>query len=56
MPNLRDELSSKLDTSLGDQERGFVFAEAKRQNLSTVLVTHDEADAEAAAGQLIALG
>lgn len=53
---LLDEPFSKLDTGLRDQVRKFVFAEAKRQNLPTVLVTHDEADAEAAGGQVIALG
>ncbi|MDD9911194.1 MAG: ATP-binding cassette domain-containing protein [Ahrensia sp.] len=53
---LLDEPFSKLDSGLRDQVRSFVFAEAKRQNLPTVLVTHDEADAEAAGGQVIALG
>ena len=53
---LLDEPFSKLDTGLRGQVRRFVFAEAKRQNLPTVLVTHDEADAKAAGGQVIALG
>lgn len=53
---LLDEPFSKLDTGLRDQVRRFVFEEARRQDLPTVLVTHDEADAEAAGGQLIALG
>ena len=53
---LLDEPFSKLDTGLRDQVRKFVFAEARRQKLPTVLVTHDEADAEAAGGQVIALG
>lgn len=56
MALLLDEPFSKLDTGLRDQVRKFVFAEARRQELPTVLVTHDEADAAAAGGQVIALG
>lgn len=52
---LLDEPFSKLDMGLRDQVRTFVFAEAKRQDLPTVLVTHDSADAEAAGGDLIEL-
>lgn len=52
---LLDEPFSKLDTALRDQIRTLVFEEAKRQNLPTVLVTHDEADAAAACGQIIRL-
>ncbi len=53
---LLDEPFSKLDTGLRDQVRSFVFTEARRQDLPTVLVTHDEADANAAGGQVISLG
>lgn len=52
---LLDEPFSKLDADRRDQVRRFVFAEARRQNLPTVLVTHDRADAEAAGGDLIEL-
>ena len=52
---LLDEPFSKLDAGLRDQMRKLVFAEAKRQNLPTVLVTHDEADADAAGGTVIRL-
>ena len=52
---LLDEPFSKLDAGRRDQIRPFVFGEAKRQNLPTLLVTHDEADAQAAGGKLIDL-
>ncbi|MEP0940900.1 MAG: ATP-binding cassette domain-containing protein [Rhizobiaceae bacterium] len=52
---LLDEPFSKLDAGRRDQIRQFVFEEAKRQNLPTLLVTHDEADAAAAAGKIIDL-
>ncbi|MFD0916765.1 ATP-binding cassette domain-containing protein [Pseudahrensia aquimaris] len=52
---LLDEPFSKLDTDLRDQVRRFVFAEAARQNLPVLLVTHDEADATAAGGEIIRL-
>ena len=52
---LLDEPFSKLDAGRRDQIRQFVFEEAKRQNLPTLLVTHDEADAAAAGGKIIDL-
>lgn len=52
---LLDEPFSKLDTALRSQIRDLVFAEAARQNLPTVLVTHDQADADAAGGPVIHL-
>ena len=52
---LLDEPFSKLDTALRDQTRKLVFDEARHQNLPTVLVTHDEADAEATGGPVIRL-
>ena len=52
---LLDEPFSKLDAGRRDQIRQFVFDEAKRQNLPTLLVTHDEADALAAGGKIIDL-
>jgi len=52
---LLDEPFSKLDAGLRDQTRKLVFDEARRQNLPVVLVTHDEADAEAAGGTVIRL-
>jgi len=52
---LLDEPFSKLDAQLRDQIRKLVFSEARRQNLPTVLVTHDAADAKAAKGEVINL-
>lgn len=52
---LLDEPFSKLDTTLRGQIRDLVFAEIARQNLPTVLVTHDRADADAAGGSVIEL-
>jgi len=52
---LLDEPFSKLDAQLRDQIRKLVFSEARRQNLPTVLVTHDAADAKAARGEVINL-
>ena len=49
---LLDEPFSKLDAGRRDQIRQFVFDEAKRQNLPTLLVTHDETDALAASIQM----
>jgi putative thiamine transport system ATP-binding protein len=45
---LLDEPFSKLDTDLRGSIRDIVLSEAKRRNLPVVLVTHDEADGEAA--------
>lgn len=52
---LLDEPFSKLDAGRRDQIRQFVFDEARRQNLPTLLVTHDAADAQAAGGKIIDL-
>ena len=52
---LLDEPFSKLDAALRGQVRSFVFAEAARENLPVLLVTHDEADAEAAGGRIVRL-
>ena len=52
---LLDEPFSKLDAGLREQVRQLVFAEAHRQNLPALLVTHDEADASAANGTVIRL-
>lgn len=53
---LLDEPFSKLDTRLRSDFREFVFGHARRHGLPTVLVTHDEADAQAAGGAVITLG
>ncbi len=53
---LLDEPFSKLDADLRNQIRRFVFEEAKRHQLPVLMVTHDEADARAAAGEVIVLG
>ena len=52
---LLDEPFSKLDTSLRRSMRDLVFKQARAQELPVILVTHDEADAEAAGGTLISL-
>ena len=52
---LLDEPFSKLDADRRDQIRKLVFEEARRENLPVVLVTHDEADAVAADGEVIRL-
>lgn len=52
---LLDEPFSKLDAQLRDDFRRFVFEHARAGKLPTVLVTHDEADAQAAGGSVIRL-
>jgi putative thiamine transport system ATP-binding protein len=52
---LLDEPFSKLDAALRAQFRAFVFSEARRHQLPTIMVTHDPADASAANGRVIAL-
>lgn len=52
---LLDEPFSKLDADRRGQIRELVFEEARHRNLPTVLVTHDEADADAAGGAIIRL-
>ena len=51
---LLDEPFGKLDRALRDRFRRFVFEHAHAAALPTLLVTHDEADAEAAAGAVVA--
>ena len=50
---LLDEPFNRLDAELRDRFRGFVFTRAAR--LPTLLVTHDAADARAAAGPMLHL-
>jgi putative thiamine transport system ATP-binding protein len=45
-----DEPFSRLDAALRGQVRDLVFAEARKYGLPVLLVTHDPADAAAAAG------
>jgi putative thiamine transport system ATP-binding protein len=52
---LLDEPFSKLDAQLRGAFRRWVFDHARQQQLPTVLVTHDEADAQAAGGPVIRL-
>jgi len=52
---LLDEPFAKLDIALRDRFRRFVFDHARAQGLPTLLVTHDPADAEAAAGPVVEL-
>jgi putative thiamine transport system ATP-binding protein len=51
---LLDEPFGKLDRALRDRFRRFVFEHARAAGLPTLLVTHDEADAEAAGGAVMA--
>ena len=53
---LLDEPFNKLDTRLRSDLREFVFGHARSHGLPTVLVTHDDADAQAAGGPVITLG
>ncbi|WP_316858805.1 ATP-binding cassette domain-containing protein [uncultured Cohaesibacter sp.] len=52
---LLDEPFSKLDADLRAQIRSHVFGRARQKGLPTLLVTHDEMDAEAAGGRIIRL-
>ena len=51
---LLDEPFGKLDRALRDRFRAFVFDHARAAGLPTLLVTHDEADAAAAGGAVVA--
>lgn len=53
---LLDEPFSKLDAALRQQMRELVFAKAREMNLPVLLVTHDEADAKAAGGDIVQIG
>jgi putative thiamine transport system ATP-binding protein len=53
---LLDEPFGKLDAKLRDEIRRFVFGHARAEGLPTLLVTHDEADAAAAGGRILAVG
>jgi putative thiamine transport system ATP-binding protein len=52
---LLDEPFSSLDVDLRERVREFVFTQAKQNRLPVLMVTHDKADAEAAAGPIINL-
>lgn len=51
---LLDEPFSKLDATLRDQIRAFVFERVRARGLPCLLVTHDAADAAAAGGMVVA--
>ncbi|MDN2579621.1 ATP-binding cassette domain-containing protein [Aquibium sp. ELW1220] len=53
---LLDEPFSKLDADLRLQMRQLVFSKARDSGLPVILVTHDEADAEAAGGPILRIG
>lgn len=53
---LLDEPFSKLDMELRAQMRALVFERARTAGLPVILVTHDEADAEAAGGPVHRIG
>lgn len=53
---LLDEPFSKLDMELRAQMRSLVFERARQAGLPVILVTHDEADAEAAGGPVHRIG
>lgn len=52
---LLDEPFGKLDAALRDDFRQLVFTHAMQRRLPTLLVTHDTADAQAAAGRVLTL-
>ncbi|ATH77663.1 MULTISPECIES: ATP-binding cassette domain-containing protein [Halomonadaceae] len=52
---LLDEPFSKLDTALRQEMRALVFGQLRDAGLPTLLVTHDEADASAAGGDVLVL-
>jgi putative thiamine transport system ATP-binding protein len=52
---LLDEPFARLDVTLRQQIRAFVFSHARASGLPVLLVTHDEADATAAGGLVISL-
>jgi putative thiamine transport system ATP-binding protein len=52
---LLDEPFARLDVTLRQQIRTFVFSHARASGLPVLLVTHDEADASAAGGPVISL-
>lgn len=49
---LLDEPFSKLDTQLREEIRTLVFDKLRASGLPTILVTHDQADAERAGGEI----
>ncbi|MBL4581263.1 MAG: ATP-binding cassette domain-containing protein [Gammaproteobacteria bacterium] len=49
---LLDEPFSKLDTQLREEIRTLVFDKLRASGLPTILVTHDQADAESAGGAI----
>ncbi len=53
---LLDEPFSKLDAALRERMRALVFERARAAGIPVLLVTHDEADAAAAGGEVIRLG
>ena len=52
---LLDEPFARLDAALRADLRAFTFSHARAQAIPVLLVTHDEADALAANGPVIAL-
>lgn len=50
---LLDEPFSRLDAALRAQMRNFVFSRIRNEALPSILVTHDEQDAQAAGGRVI---
>ena len=53
---LLDEPFSNLDSGLRQQTRALIFSRAKAAGLPVLLVTHDQADADAAGGPVIVIG
>lgn len=49
---LLDEPFSKLDTQLREEIRTLVFSKLRASGLPTILVTHDQADADSAGGKI----
>jgi putative thiamine transport system ATP-binding protein len=52
---LLDEPFSKLDSELRQATRELVFEQIRQRGLTAIMVTHDQSDADAAAGKVINL-
>ncbi|MBU2956087.1 ATP-binding cassette domain-containing protein [Paracoccus sp. 1_MG-2023] len=52
---LLDEPFSALDATLRDEIRGFTFAHLRNAGIPALMVTHDDQDARAAGGPVVAL-
>ncbi|MGJ8693975.1 MAG: ATP-binding cassette domain-containing protein [Thalassotalea sp.] len=52
---LLDEPFSKLDSQLREETRQLVFQQIRQHQLPAIMVSHDQSDADAAAGKIVTL-